>query len=288
MPIHDFHTTNSVQSQIRNLYSSLRPSEKKVADFLLENPDKVIYLSISECAEKCRVSETTVIRFARLLGLSGYQELKIELAKTSVAASSSLSEEITPEDTMAEAVTKALQADARAVMDTLGIMDSDSLESAVKAILDAKRVLVCGFGTSGMAGQYLAYKLLRTGIEVLFYPDFHLQLMSTTVLEPRDVVVCISFSGSTKQILELAELVQSEGSTVVSITNYRRSPLVKHSDILLLTCSSENPFMSGAAASVIAQIAVIDALFIGLAMHNPEHSTKFIQKTADTIKSQKV
>ena len=277
-----------MQSQIRNLYSSLRPSEKKVADFLLENPDKVIYLSISECAEKCDVSETTVIRFARLLGLSGYQELKIELAKTAVAPSGSLSEEIRPEDTMTEAVTKALQADARAVLDTLGIMDLDNLEEAVKAIGGANRVLICGAGTSGLAGQYLAYKLLRTGIEVFSYTDFHFQLMSTSILEPGDVAVCISYSGSTKQVLELAELVQSQRITVISITNYRRSPLVKHSDILLLTCSQENPFMSGAAASIIAQIAVIDALFIGVAMADQKQATEFIQKTADAIKSQKV
>ena len=284
----EFQLANPIQSQIRNLYSSLRPSEKKVADFLLENPDKVIYLSISECAERCNVSETTVIRFARLLGLSGYQELKIELAKTSKAPSSGLSEEITPDDTMSEAVTKALQANAGAIMDTLGIMDFGNLESAIQAILRAKRVLICGFGTSGIAGQYLAYKLLRTGIEALWHPDFHLQLMSTPLLRPGDIVVCISFSGSTKQVLELAELVQSEGIRVISITNYRRSPLAKRSDILLLTCSSENPFMSGAAASIIAQIAVIDALFIGLAMHDPEHSTEFIQKTTNTIKSQKM
>ena len=288
MPIYDFHTANPMQSQIRNLYSSLRPSEKKVADFLLENPDKVIYLSISECAEKCDVSETTVIRFARLLGLSGYQELKIELAKTAVAPSGSLSEEIRPEDTMTEAVTKALQADARAVLDTLGIMDLDNLEEAVKAIGGANRVLICGAGTSGLAGQYLAYKLLRTGIEVLSYTDFHFQLMSTSIVEPGDVAVCISYSGSTKQVLELAELVQSQRITVISITNYRRSPLVKHSDILLLTCSQENPFMSGAAASIIAQIAVIDALFIGVAMADQKQATEFIQKTADAIKSQKV
>ncbi|NMB24850.1 MAG: MurR/RpiR family transcriptional regulator [Firmicutes bacterium] len=284
----EFQLANPIQSQIRNLYSSLRPSERKVADFLLESPDKVIYLSISECAERCNVSETTIIRFARLLGLSGYQELKIELAKTSVAPSSGLSEEITPDDTMSEAITKALQANAGAIMDTLGIMDLDNLERAIQAMLRAKRVLICGFGTSGIAGQYLAYKLLRTGIEVLWYPDFHLQLMSTTVLKPHDIVVCISFSGSTKQVLELAELVQSEGIKVISITNYRRSPLAKHSDILLLTCSNENPFMSGAAASIIAQIAIIDALFIGLAMKNPGHSTEFIQKTTNTIKSQKV
>lgn len=284
----EFQLANPIQSQIRNLYSSLRPSEKKVADFLLENPDKVIYLSISECAERCNVSETTVIRFARLLGLSGYQELKIELAKTSKAPSSGLSEEITPDDTMSEAVTKALQANAGAIMDTLGIMDFGNLESAIQAILRAKRVLICGFGTSGIAGQYLAYKLLRTGIEALWHPDFHLQLMSTSVLRPNDIVVCISFSGSTKQVLELAELVQGEGIKVISITNYRRSPLAKYSDILLLTCSNENPFMSGAAASIIAQIAIIDALFIGLAIKNPEHSTEFIQKTTNTIKSQKM
>lgn len=281
------YPTNSVLSQIQSIYPSLRPAEKKVADFLLEKPDKVIYLSISECAENCNVSETTVIRFARLLGLSGYQELKIELAKT-VESGGSLSEEITPDDTLTEAVAKALKADARAIMDTLNIMEEDSLEKAVRAMLNAKRVLICGFGTSNLAAQYLEYKLLRIGMDVLCYQDFHMQLLSTTLLEPGDVVICISFSGSTKQVLELAELVKSKGLTVISITNYKRSPLAEHTDVLLLTCSQENPFMSGAAASVIAQIAIIDAIFIGLVLYDPERSIEFIEKTVDAIKTQKI
>ena len=175
----ELYPTNSVLTQIQSLYPSLRPAERKVADFLLEEPDKVIYLSISECAEKCNVSETTVIRFARLLGLSGYQELKIELAKTAESGGS-LSEEITPEDSLSEAVAKALKADARAIMDTLSIMEEDSLERAVRTMLNAKRLLVCGFGTSNLAAQYLAYKLLRIGMDVISYQDFHMQLISTT------------------------------------------------------------------------------------------------------------
>ena len=278
----------NVQSRIQTVYESLRPSEKKVADFLLKHADKVIYLSVSECADRCNVSEATIIRFARLLGLSGYQELKIEMARNLLTPTSDLYEEITPNDSLPEAVTKALRADSQAAADTLSIMDFGRLERAIQAISNAKQILLNGVGTSNLAVQYLGYKLLRLGIPVLSYQDPHLQLISTALLDQNSLVISISHSGATKEVINLIRAAKEKGAATISITNYERSPLAKYSDIMLLTSSKETPFGSGAASSLIAQLVVIDALFVGLALHRRETSFNFLEKTGETVKSQKI
>ena len=145
----------------------------------------------------------------------------------------------------------------------------------------------CEVGTSNLAAQYLGYRLPRLGISVLSFQGSHLQLISTAFLGRGSLVISISHSGATKEVINLVRAAREKGAATISITNYERSPLAKYSDTMLLTSSKETPFGSGAASSIIAQLVVIDALFVGLALYRHETSFSFLEKTGETVKSQK-
>lgn len=277
-----------VLNRVKAVFDSLSPSEKKVAKFLLSHADRMIYMSISECAENCKVSETTVIRFAHMLDLTGYQHLKIELAKNVVDPTSALAAEVTPSDSQSDALQKVFRAATQSLESTFSILDPDRLNQALDAIVEANHILAVGFGTSNLACQYMEYKFLRIGIKILAHQDFHLLMTSTALLEPADVVFCFSHSGETRQVIELVEEVAEKGVTTISVTNHKRSPLVKASNITLLTSAFDPPTGTGTSASLISQLIMVDALTIGLALRDKDHSLSFMAKTVESVKSQKL
>lgn len=274
-------------SRLRKVYSSLRPTEKKVADYILKHHDKVLYCTITELSAYTDTSDATIIRFCRLLGYNGYQDLKIALAREVMLPSKNIHEDITPSDTFETAVKKVFQANIQAISDTAEIVNVDTLKKSVDAIVNARRVYVYGVGTSGLAAQDLCYKLLRVGIHADFYVDSHMQSISTALLEKDDVVIGISHSGSTKETVEVLTQAKEQGVKIICITNYSRSPMGKLGDLILLTAAEETPFGSGGMPSIMAQLSVIDCLFVGIALDHYDEALSFIERTGLTVKNRK-
>ncbi|HHY47898.1 MAG TPA: MurR/RpiR family transcriptional regulator [Firmicutes bacterium] len=277
----------SCLSRLKKIYLSLRPAEKKVADYVMANGQRVIYQSITDLAAVTETSDATIIRFCRLLGYSGYQELKIALARELVAPSKHIHEDINPADDLGTAVRKAFQANMQAIGDTLGILDIEALAKAIDAILNSRQINIYGIGVSGLTAQDLYYKLLRIGISSQVYTEAHMQAVSTALLTQDDVVVGISHSGSTKDIVDTLEMAKAQGAKIICITNHSRSPVAKLADILLLTAAEETPFGSGGMPSMMAQLCVIDALFVGLSLRRYDQAVEFIERTGETVKKKK-
>ncbi len=143
----------SCLSRLKKIYFSLRPEEKKVADYIMANGQRVIYQSITDLGAITETSDATIIRFCRLLGYSGYQELKIALARELVAPSKHIHEDINPSDDLGTAVRKAFQANMQAIGDTLGILDIEALAEAVDAILSSRQIIIYGIGVSGLTAH---------------------------------------------------------------------------------------------------------------------------------------
>ncbi|MEA3485772.1 MAG: MurR/RpiR family transcriptional regulator [Candidatus Aerophobetes bacterium] len=274
-------------ARLRGVYRSLNPAGKKVVDYILAHPEETIGLSITEVAENSSVSEATVVRVSQLIGYQGFQELKIVLAKDLGSFFAEIPEKIKRGDSVTEITAKVLQMNIQAIRDTLDVLDVEEVEKAIKAISNARRVDFYGVGASGFVALDAQNKFLRINIESMAFTDPHSQAVSAALLTKRDVAVGISHSGSTKDIADSLFLAKSAGATTICITNYARSPVAKISDIKLYTASKEATFRSGAIASRIAQLSVIDVLFMGILIRCYDKTVRCLEKTTEAVKTKR-
>lgn len=268
---------------IRSHYPSLTPAEQRVADFILNNPEEVIYMSVTELAEKCDVGDGTVVRFAHDIGLSGYQELKLVLSRDLSNSFEYVLEDVSPEDSLEDIVRKITNRNLRAIADTTQLISIDSLNRAIEAIYKARRVEFYGVGASGFTALEAKYKFLRIGILCDALTDPHLQAMSASTLNSRDVAIGVSHSGATKDTVDSIKVAKNAGATTICITNFARSPITEFTDIVLLTASPEAPLASGAIRSIVSQLHVLDLLFTGVAMRLGEQALKYTEMTAQSV-----
>src|SRR5690554_1210474 len=187
--------------KIKGLYPSLRPSEQKVADYILEHAGEVIHISVTELSNKIGVSDAAIIKFCQRLGYKGYQELKIYLAKELVTPVMEIYGEVEENDNMKTVKEKIIQKNSQALLDTGKIVDDMELEKAVEAINNAQKVNFYGVGASGFVALDAQLKLMRVGITATAFCDSHLQTTLAALLSPKDVAVAVSDSGSTKDVV---------------------------------------------------------------------------------------
>ena len=197
--------TTSLAVRLRSILPSLSRSEKRVATEVLDDPRGVAASTISELAHRCGTSETTVIRFCRTLGLSGYPQLRLTLATESGRADNGarqVGSDIGPGDDLAAIVEKIAFADARAVEETAAHLDLTSLEAVVDALVAADRIDVYGVGASAFVAMDFQQKLHRIGQIAFAWSDTHVALTSAALLQPGDVAIGISHTGVTSDTID--------------------------------------------------------------------------------------
>lgn len=268
-----------VLTRTRQELEDLRNSEKKVAEYVLKAPDKVIYQSISELAENAGTSEPTVLRFCRALGFRGYHDLKIHLAQDLVPEVKHIHEDVAPGDDAATLLRKVFGANVIAVSNTLDILDPALVEKAIRALASAKRIEFFGLGGSGAVAMDAYHKFFRLGIPCAWHNDSHMQAMSAALLSPRSVLVTISHSGSTKDIVEAVEIAKGAGATTIAIISHRKSPVASLVDVPLCVHAKETGFKPEPMSSRIAHLCVIDVLAVGVALKRSEDVVASLQKT---------
>jgi DNA-binding MurR/RpiR family transcriptional regulator len=289
-------TSGSAESsplvRIRSLLPGLAKAEQRVAHVVLEDPAGVARRSITEVAESAGTSETTVTRFCKAIGVSGYPELRIALAadtaRAEMRSDRDLGGDIGPDDELRQVVGKVAFADARAVEETADQLDLASLQQVVDAIAAAGRVDVYGVGASAFVALDLQQKLHRIGRVCFAWNDTHIMLTSAAVLGPGDVAVAISHTGATKDTVEALREARERGATTVALTNFPRSPITEVADHVLTTAARETTFRSGATASRIAQLTVIDCVFIGVAQQHMATALTAIDTTYSAVGSHRL
>lgn len=269
--------------KIRSLYSSFSKTEKKIADYVFANDDKIIYMSVTEFAENCKVGETSIVRFCRKINLKGYQEFKLVLARESVNPQENLHEKIYENDSIEEIIKKVTSVNIEALQNTSKVLSALAVNKAINAILAADKVDIYGVGASAFTAGDAKYKFMRIGIKCEFFSDPHLQCMSAVDLTKKSVALGISFSGSTKDTVDSLSLAKKAGAFTIAITNYEKSPITKYADAVLLTSAEETPLRSGALTSKIAQLQVLDVLYTGVALKIGERAHEMLNKTAEAV-----
>jgi RpiR family transcriptional regulator, carbohydrate utilization regulator len=259
--------------------SKLRDSEKKIIEFIEQNQEEIIHLSITEVAERSETSESSVVRLCKRLGYKGFQDLKINLAREVIAPEKQINEVIEKGDDVVTIKKKVFQSNIQALYDSIGVCNDDELKKAVDAISNARIIEFYGTGGSGIVALDAHHKLLKLGIKSFAYNDTVLQAMSASVLTNQDVVIGISHTGSNTDILNALKLAKEEGATIICITNSSKSPLTKISDIVLQAASKETLFRTDDISSRIAQLTIIDILVAAVANQQYDLYYGNLQKT---------
>lgn len=229
--------------------------ERKLAEFILNFPEKVIDMSITELSDTLNIGQGTIVRFCQKVGLSGFHPFKIALAKSIGQQGEAIESQ--------DILTQVYMEHVKAIEETSKLLNErkDIVTLCAQKIANCRRLYLLGVGASGITALDAFYKFLRIGIDTRYTIDSHLQAMNLSHCNEKDCVLAFSQSGSTSVIVDMASYAKKCGACVIAITGYNRSPLTAFSDYVLLTSVRETPFQSGAIRSKIAQLHVLEVLF---------------------------
>ncbi|MFA5446998.1 MAG: MurR/RpiR family transcriptional regulator [Sphaerochaeta sp.] len=256
-------------NDIRHHLDGMPPIQRKIAEYVLENSNDVVRMSISNLAKQSGAkSEASVVKFYRSFGFSGYHDFKVTLA-TEIAGqvfhNSDVDSRITADDDVSSIRKKIFQSAVYMLERNNTTIDDEILVKAVEMIEDAERVVVLGYGTSAVVAYDLFIKLSRLGINCIFTPDAHANALILSEPREKDLLFAISFSGESKDIVYQAR--QTKGfAPIVAMTGELSSPLAKIADLCIATQSYETSYHTDAMISRMVQIAVMDILFTALSV----------------------
>ncbi|MBV2354178.1 MurR/RpiR family transcriptional regulator [Streptomyces sp. J2-1] len=281
-------------ARIRAALPALPPSERRVAETVLTDPAQAAELSISALAERATTSVATVMRFCRTTKFENYPRLRLALAAAAAREDARASGErpapgtdISATDPLDEIVRKIVYNEVRALEDSGAALDITALGHAVDAVAAARRIDIFGVGASAFVGQDLHQKLHRIGRTAFIWTDRHAALTAAALLGPADVALAISHSGETEDTIEPLQAAAERGATTIALTNVPTSTLATQADLTLTTRARETPFRSGATVSRIAQLALIDCLFVGVAQRSYDETTAALQKTYQAVQQRR-
>ncbi|MFC2821214.1 MAG: MurR/RpiR family transcriptional regulator [Sphaerochaeta sp.] len=246
--------------------SQFTQNELKVKNALLRNPSAVISLSINEFAERVGTSSATLTRFCKHIGLTGFSELRLSIAK-------SIAEDVLPTDVSNRADDKDLSKIADETVSStfhsikstfIGleeIIDYSKFFRAADKILSARRILLCGVGASYLVAEDFYQKLIRIGIIPCIDIDIDLMRVQVSYFDSRDLVVAFSYSGTKTETLSIVELASSTGTGIISFTKQGNNPIAALSDINIPVIPAEPEMRVAAGISRLQMLALIDVLF---------------------------
>lgn len=271
----------------------------RLAQFIATEPQRAVDMPIAELANAAGSSAASLVRLAHKLGFSGYREfrgaLRDELAFSrgrdasiiGCEGAEALTSDIDPEDSIPELIAKIAFADSRAVNDTAAGLDPEALAHVRDTCVHARHIVTFGVGASAFAAMDLQQKLSRIGMRATSHTDAHHALPAASLLEPGDVAIGISHSGQTVDVLDAIVIAQDQGATTIAITNSPSSQLTEIADLTLLTDANESPLRSGATASRIAQLTLVDMVFVAIAQMLSDQSRRSLARTYAAIASRK-
>lgn len=280
--------------RIRTSRAAMAPAERRVAEHILSEPATAVRQTITELAGACHTSETTVVRFCRAVGYRGFPQLRMALA-TGLAQEAARAAHhgrgaggvpgtnIGPDDSLRQLVDKIGYADARGVEDTVEHLDLDQLRQLVDAVTGAGRINLFGVGASGFSARDLQRKLYRIGLAATGFVDSHEALAAAGLMGPDDVYLGFSHSGATPEIVKVLTVAAARGAITAAVTNAVPSPVADTAALVLTTAVRESGLRSGAMASRIAQLAVVDCVFVAVAQRMPQETSQALRATFDAV-----
>ncbi|MFP4535202.1 MAG: MurR/RpiR family transcriptional regulator [Spirochaetaceae bacterium] len=252
--------------KVQGMRGNLNPMERKVADFVLEQPREAVSLTIDELANRVETSYATVTRFSKRVGYRGYKEFRSDLVREVLGESSPASWQaegpIEPGAALARVCDAVFAFSDRVLKDSYEMLDYETIDAAVRALLEARRILFLGVGTSGISARYAYSKFFRLGLPCQIELDSVMSKMQCSLLEEGDVLFAISSSGRSREVLENVRVAKARGATVISLSDFAETPLSTSAQITLFTTPrNANLYKEIEMPLLIPQIAIIDSLY---------------------------
>lgn len=268
-----------LRDRIAALAKSLTPSERKVAEVLVTH-DKPFLLSITGLAELSGVSEATVVRLYRRLRYSSYQELRVTMAQEMTETDErAILADIAPGNTPLEVLAKVNEQTIEALRTTAATIDQAELAIAAAHLSSAERLYFMGVGASGVIALDAAHKFLRLGGTAVALVDSHIQMIAAAHMRPGDVVIAISHSGESTEVLAAARQMRQQGALIIGITGYGNSSLCQIANTSLITAAREAQYRSDAMASRIVQLVLIDTLYVSAVLHQGQGAIDAVNRS---------
>ena len=258
---------SGVLVKIRSLYASLPSAERKVAQYILQNSERAPHRSVHEFAKAGGVSVASVSRFVRKLDFANFKDFKLDLARETTSAVQSLFQAIVPDDSDEKIVRKVFLGDIKSLDDTLQMLSFADMSAVAKAVCASKRLVFFGEGGSGYIAHDVALRFSYLDFQAEAYVDGSQILLQALRVKAGDVVIGISHSGRSAMTVEGTKIAQEMGALTVGISNYLRSPLRQASAIFFCTSFPENRVKVAAISSKVAQLCILDALYLLVARH---------------------
>lgn len=274
-------------SQVEAMREQLRPSERKLADYVLEAPREVLDLSMTDFAARAGVSQPTIARFCQALGFSGFREFKIRLAQGVAADVPTVYRDVRTDEAPAGVAAKVLDRTIGALIAVRNSLSSDSVAAAIAILAEARRIEFYGAGGSGIAALDMQHKFFKLGVPSVAYSDPHTYTTSAALLGAGDVVVAISNTGRTRDILDACRSALNGGARVIAIT-HGNSPLARMATVGLFANMDEDTDIFSPMTSRVSHLAIGDILAVGLALARGPALAEKLAEAKDVLEGRRV
>lgn len=253
---------------------SMTQADRQIARFILDHPERMLAMSSATLAEATGRSQSSVVKFSQKLGYDGYQQLKLDVNKAKAqefhAPAGVIHGTIDASDSYLTILQKLIGSKLLSMRETSSVNSEETIDSALDALMTARRIQMAGVGASSLVARDFSYKLLKLGRTVLADSDSHIQISNASGLNDQDLLIALSHSGRSVETLRIAELAKKRGARVLSVTGLAPNPLLDLADINLFTIADEERVRSSAITSRDAQLMLMDMLFILMLRRQPD------------------
>lgn len=274
--------------RIRQRYPGLAQSDKRLADFLLDKPDRARHLSSQQLAVEAGVSQSSVVKFAQKMGFKGFPALKLALSEALASSptphSVPVHNQIRGDDPLRLVGEKLIKENLAAMHASLDVNSEDKLRESVVLLRDARRIVLTGIGASGLVARNFGWKLMKIGLNAVVEQDMHALLATVQAIAPEDVLLAISYSGERREINLAADETLRVGGKILAITGFTPNALQQRATHCLYTIAEEQATRSAAISSTSAQMMLTDLLFMGLVQQDLEHAPERIRHSEALVK----
>lgn len=266
----------------RNL-TSMSDTEKRIANYIIENPSEVIYITTKALAARTEVSEGTVIKFSTRLGFSGFSELKINIAQQLGPEDNYIFDTVTIDDSPKHALQKMIKNMQSTLETTFQTISEKELLEVCAVLSSAKKIDLYGVGSSAMVANDIYYRLMRIGLPAYAITDPHISEISASMLNSHCLAIGISHSGRTIETLSTMQRAKNRKAKTLCVTGYANSPLAKLCDYTIVISSRESQIHKEAVTARLGQLLVFDSLCAYISCQQKDKSVALMDNVIDII-----
>lgn len=269
---------SSISVIIKRSYRDMNQNEKKIADYILLNQEKISRSSITDLSKDLNIADSTVYNFTRKLGFNGFKDFKISLLTESVDLKISVHEKINKKDTHRLIATKVFDSAMRSLKDTHLLLDEEVLYNTTNILLNCGKVYFFGLGGSNTIAQDAYHKFMRSPIDCVYISDYHMQIMHASLLTSEDCAFIISHTGLNSESIHIATIAKKSGCKIIVLTSYPLSVLARLADVILISTAEETNYRSESLSSRLSQLTILDTLFIIIMFNDEDKANESLSK----------